>query len=181
METGTRGTSAKEAAADVVLALLADREIDGTISNTRMALRKLRGGKVGTETPFRLEDGRDRRRRNHMRRGMEGDRGRRRRAAVKDRWPKSLRVFKAAMETASATTASRCSPYGGEGPTVRAVPSARSAREFMAAYPADAGDAKAKDRRQAKAFTRALKQARDKELIRSREIGGIDYLWLGRD
>ena len=54
VETGTRGSSAKEAAADVVLALLADREINGTISNTRMALRKLRGGKVGTETPFDL-------------------------------------------------------------------------------------------------------------------------------
>jgi hypothetical protein len=54
VETGTRGTSAKEAAADVVLALLADREINGTISNTRMALRKLRGGKVGIETPFDL-------------------------------------------------------------------------------------------------------------------------------
>ena len=54
VETGTRGSSAKEAAADVVLALLADREINGTISNMRMALRKLRGGKVGTETPFDL-------------------------------------------------------------------------------------------------------------------------------
>ena len=57
VETGTRGSSAKEAAADVVLALLADREINGTISNTRMALRKLRGGKVGTETPFDLRGG----------------------------------------------------------------------------------------------------------------------------
>ena len=55
VETGTRGTSAKEAAADVVLALLGDRDIAGTISNTRMAVRKLRGGKVGTETPFDLK------------------------------------------------------------------------------------------------------------------------------
>ena len=54
VETGTRGSSAKEAAADVVLALLADREINGTISNMRMAVRKLRGGKVGIETPFDL-------------------------------------------------------------------------------------------------------------------------------
>src|SRR5262245_15724176 len=36
------GSSAKEASADVVLAFLADRDINGTISNTRMALRKLR-------------------------------------------------------------------------------------------------------------------------------------------
>ena len=55
VETGTRGTSTKEAAADVVLALLADREINGTISNMTMAVRKLRGGAVGIETPFDLE------------------------------------------------------------------------------------------------------------------------------
>ena len=54
VETGTPGISAKEAAADVVLALLADREITGNMSHTRMALRKLRAGNVGTETPFDL-------------------------------------------------------------------------------------------------------------------------------
>jgi hypothetical protein len=43
VETGTRGSSAKEAAADVVLAMLADRHMAGNISNTRMAVRKLRG------------------------------------------------------------------------------------------------------------------------------------------
>jgi hypothetical protein len=54
VETGTRGSSAKEAAADVVLALLADRDLSGTISKTRMTVRKLRGGVTGTETPFDL-------------------------------------------------------------------------------------------------------------------------------
>jgi hypothetical protein len=54
VETGTRGSSAKEAAADVVLAILADRELSGTVSNTRMAVRKLRGGTTGGETPFNL-------------------------------------------------------------------------------------------------------------------------------
>ena len=48
----------------------------------------------------------------------------------------------------------------------------------MAAYPADGSDAKAKGKAKRKAFTRALKQAREKELVGSREIGGIDYLWL---
>ena len=64
------------------------------------------------------------------------------------------------------------------GPTVRAVPISEVRREFIAAYPADAGDAEAKGNAKRMAFTRALKQARDKELICSREIGGIDYLWL---
>jgi hypothetical protein len=55
VETGTRGTSAKEAAADCVLALLADRDLAGNLSNTRMAVRKLRGGSTGAETPFALK------------------------------------------------------------------------------------------------------------------------------
>ena len=53
-----------------------------------------------------------------------------------------------------------------------------SVTSSMAAYPTDAVDAKAKEEAKRKAFTRSLKQARDKELICSREIGGIDYLWL---
>ena len=55
VETGTRGSSAKEAAADVVLAILADRDVSGNVTNTRMAVRKLRGGSTGTETPFELK------------------------------------------------------------------------------------------------------------------------------
>ena len=98
VETGTRGSSAKEAAADVVLALLADREINGTISNIRMALRKLRGGKVGTETPFDLrvvDLGL-----NNMRRGVDGGQSAATgRGAARERWPRSLRIFKPALET----------------------------------------------------------------------------------
>ena len=67
-------------------------------------------------------------------------------------------------------------PFGNEGPEVSA-PFDKVRAEFMAAYPAE-GDAKAKAEAKKKAFSRALKQARDKELICSREIGGIDYLWL---
>src|SRR5262249_43395764 len=52
MDTGTRGSSAKEGHADAVLALLADRELNGTVSNTRLALRKQREGVSGLELPF---------------------------------------------------------------------------------------------------------------------------------
>jgi hypothetical protein len=51
-ETGTRGSSAKEGHADVVLALLADRELSGAVANTRLALRKVREGAAGLELPF---------------------------------------------------------------------------------------------------------------------------------
>ena len=49
---GTRGSSAKEAAADVVLACLGDREQAGSVTNTRLAIRKCRGGPQGEEFYF---------------------------------------------------------------------------------------------------------------------------------
>ena len=180
VETGTRGTSAKEAAADVVLALLAEREINGIISDTRMALRKLRGGKVGIETPFDLRV---------VDLGKNGttcivewkaDRQPTQAStATKNRWTKSLRIFQRAMTTALVEHGKPLQPYGNDGPTVRATPLSDVHREFMAIYPADASDGpEAKKNAKRMAFTRTLKQARDKELVCSREIGEIDYLWL---
>jgi hypothetical protein len=52
VETGTRGSSAKEGAADAVLAVLADRELSGGVRNTRLAVRKQRDGMSGFEIPF---------------------------------------------------------------------------------------------------------------------------------
>ena len=63
-----------------------------------------------------------------------------------------------------------------EDPEVMGAPIDAVRHEFMATYPAaDASDPKDAKR---KAFARALKEARERELIGSREIGGIDYLWL---
>ena len=149
VETGTRGTTVKEASADVVLALLADREINGTISNTRMALRKLRGGKVGIEAPFDLKivdvgDGETtcvvEWRPQQVTEAI----------VVKDRWPTSLRVFKAAMENALAAHGELIRDGSR---TIRAVPNNKVRPEFMTSYPADDADAKRK------AYRYALKQA----------------------
>jgi AAA domain len=52
VESGTRGSSNKEGNADAVLATLADKELNGTISNTRLAVRKQRDGRSGFEIPF---------------------------------------------------------------------------------------------------------------------------------
>ena len=49
---GTRGASAKEAAADAVLAILGDRAPSGGVNNLRLAIRKQRGGPSGEEFPF---------------------------------------------------------------------------------------------------------------------------------
>jgi hypothetical protein len=52
VEAGTRGSSGKEGNADTVLATLAEREITGSISNGRMAIRKQRDGISGFAVPF---------------------------------------------------------------------------------------------------------------------------------
>jgi hypothetical protein len=54
MESGTRGSGAKESASDLVLACLGDKSLSGSVSNTRLAVRKNRGGQQGQEYPFAL-------------------------------------------------------------------------------------------------------------------------------
>lgn len=171
VETGTRGTSAKEAAADMVLALLADRDIAGNISNTRMAVRKLRGGSTGAETPFDLkvvELGNE-----ETTCIIEWSAERAPEAlgtGKRDRWPKSLKILRAALTDAMAGHGVSSKPFP-DGPELRTVTMQAVRDEFIAAY---AGEAEAKR----KAFTRAVKTAREAGLICSREIGGIDHLWL---
>ena len=53
-EAGTRGASSKEGASDLVLACLGDKSLSGSVSNTRLAVRKNRGGQQGQEFPFTL-------------------------------------------------------------------------------------------------------------------------------
>ena len=54
VEAGTRGASSKEASADLVLACLGDKALGGSVINTRLAVRKNRGGQQGREHPFTL-------------------------------------------------------------------------------------------------------------------------------
>ena len=51
-ETGTRGSSGKEADADFVLALLGERDLAGKVTNPRLVVRKRRSGDAGTEYPL---------------------------------------------------------------------------------------------------------------------------------
>jgi hypothetical protein len=54
LEAGTRGASSKEASGDLVLACLGDKQLSGGVINTRVAVRKHRGGRQGEEFPFLL-------------------------------------------------------------------------------------------------------------------------------
>jgi hypothetical protein len=51
-EAGTRGNSSKEASVDLVLACLGKKGLSGSIENTRLAVRKNRGGRQGLEIDF---------------------------------------------------------------------------------------------------------------------------------
>jgi hypothetical protein len=168
--TGTRGTTAKEGAADVVLALLAERAVNGTVTNTRMAVRKLRGGQQGIETPFNLMvvDAGD----DETTCIIEWKPSKAKGTNVKEKWTKSLKVFRASMTTAIIEHGADIRPFGSEGALVRAAALDRVRSEFMAAYPADNADAKRK------AFDRSMASARERDLICSREIGGIDQVWI---
>jgi ribosomal protein S28E/S33 len=55
VDTGTRGTSAKEGAADTVLAMIGKREVTGSVTDLRMGLRKIKDGDTGRVIPFRTE------------------------------------------------------------------------------------------------------------------------------
>ena len=187
VETGTRGSSAKEAGADVVLALLSDRDLAGNVSNTRMAVRKLRGGVTGSETAFNaevVEIGRDEyddpvttciiKWRSEAQRQE-------RPTSRKERWPQSLRIFRRARNVALIEDGKAVRPFGSEGPEVRAVTQVRVRTEFMAAYPAEGEDARKRAEAKTKAFKRALRTALDRGLVVARDLGGVDHLWLADD
>ena len=54
LEAGTRGAYSKESSGDLVLACLGEKELSGSVTNTRLAVRKHRGGRQGQEYPFAL-------------------------------------------------------------------------------------------------------------------------------
>jgi AAA domain len=181
-ETGTRGSSAKEAAADVVLAILAERGVEGTVSKTRLAVRKLRGGVTGTETPFDLK---------------VVDLGFNQTTCIIE-WRaelpatdtkgtgsgnpwKSLGIFRSAVQVALADHGKTLRPFGQEGPQVRAVPISFVRSEFMAAYPAEGETEEQKRDAKRKAFARQLKLSRGRNLICSRDVAGVDQIWLAND
>lgn len=189
VETGTRGSSAKEAAADTVLAALADRDTAGNIKNMRLAVRKVRGASTGQETPYTLnvvQIGRDRCGEPvttcvvnwQIERTATNARG-----VLKDRWPTSLKVFRGAMRAmlVDESQAKRIRPFGVEGVEVVAVVDKVVRAEFCVAYPADGDTEHQRADAKRNAYNRARKIALEKGLIGARDHNGSDYLWLVHD
>jgi hypothetical protein len=178
VEVGTRGSSNKEGHADVVLALLGDRQVNGTITNNRLALRKLRDGPSGLELPFAPKDvkiGTDPDGEEITRKVIDWDK----QAASKPDdagWSKSLQLLRRILMTMLADAGNDVMPFA-DGPIVRAVDLKLTRAEFYKQYPAD-GDTRQQTNVRRQAFNRAIKDAQAKALIVVREVGGVQLVWL---
>jgi hypothetical protein len=160
VETGTRGSSAKEGAVDTVLALLGDRELSGSIKNTRLAVRKQRDGISGLEIPFTaqiIETGED----------EDGDpitavviewQAEAASAPTKSskRWSPSLKLLRRVLMTALVDHGKEVRPFS-DGPTVRACDIEVVRKEFYKQHPTDEGDELKRANARRQAFRRAFK------------------------
>jgi hypothetical protein len=189
---GTRGAFSKESSGDVVLACLGNKELSGSVTNTRLAVRKHRGGRQGQEYPFSLrvveapepdEDG-------DPITTMVVDwlplgSAEASQASPNDPWAKPRRQdqrtaalrLKRVLMTILAEQGLDL-PIAPDGPVVRMVDQKLVRKAFYAATPAEGDSPKQKAEFRRKRFSRALDWAEDEQLIGVSEIDGVTYLWL---
>jgi AAA domain len=161
-ETGIRGSSAKSAAADAILACLGDRnQTTGAVGNRQMAVVKLRAGPTGRVVPFELEAAEDASTR--VVRWREETQAEQTTTKAKP-WPKALNIFKRALDEAIDSAGKPMTPRAGM-PEVRAVDRETVRTEFFRRYPAD--NAKSKG----EAFRRCEKDAVVRGILCSLSIG----------
>lgn len=176
LEAGTRGASAKEANADFVLGILGEKELSGSVKNTRLTLRKLREAAVGGEIPFeaqRVNMGQDDHSNPVTSIVIDWRFGEKVRT---DHWPTSIRPLRTAI--ANLVVAKKYSdqtPYDN-GVIVKALDLEMVRAEFYASYPAE-GDAKQKEKMRRMAFNRAMKTAQDLRAVGVRDVGATTYVW----
>jgi hypothetical protein len=181
VETGTRGSSAKEGAADTVIALLADRELSGGVKNTRLAIRKQRDGLSGFEIPFNVRT---------IETGVDDD-GDPITAQIIDwqapqqadpksdgGWTASLQLLRRVLTTTLADHGQNAQPFL-DGPEVRACDLELVRAQFYRQYPAE-GNEEQKQEARRKAFGRHVKASVDRSVAAVREVDGVQLIWLTR-
>jgi hypothetical protein len=178
VETGTRGSSAKEGAADTVIALLADRELSGGVKNTRLAVRKQRDGVSGFEIPFTVrmvETGTD----------DDGDpvtapiidwQATQQTAQADARWTPSMQVLRRVLMTILADCGQNVRPFL-DGPEVRACDLELVRTEFYRQCPADGTEKQKTDARR-KVFGRSVKGSIERGVMATRDVDGVQLIWL---
>ena len=176
-ETGVRGSSAKHASADAVLAILADRDLSGNVANRRLVIHKLRAGATGREFPFELRS-------VPVELGstcvVDWDLARtaaNSQKPTRDPWRGNARFLRSAIDVMS-DKSKAIRPFGSEGPEVKALDREEVRREFYAAYPADGDSDKARAATRRQAFDRAIKAGVAATLLQVRELEGVTWLWL---
>jgi hypothetical protein len=186
IHSGTRGGSSKESSGDLVLACLGERELSGRLVNTRLVVRKCRGGRTGqeyyfgvreVELPERDEDGEPITTLVIQWSAQQPQAT----PSVQDPWGESRQTeTRQAMLLLKRVMMAKLAEYGRElslEPPVRGIDREIVREEFYAQTPVDGTEAQKQDTRR-KRFNRALERACERELIGVREIGAITYLWL---
>ncbi len=161
-----------------MIALLADRELSGGVKNTRLAVRKQRDGVSGFEIPFTarmVETGTD----------DDGDpvtapiidwQATQQTAQADARWTPSMQVLRRVLMTILVDCGQNVRPFP-DGPEVRACDIELVRTEFYRQYPADGTEQQKADARR-KAFSRSVKEAMARGVVASREVDGVQLIWL---
>ena len=178
MESGTRGSSAKEGAADTVIALLADRTVGGAVANTRLAMRKQRDGMSGFEVPFTVriaEVGTD----------EDGDpvtapvvewQASQQTSHADIRWTPSMQLLRRVLMTILVDSGQTVRPFS-DGLEVRGCDIRLVRAEYYRQYTAD-GTEQQKAEARRKAFNRSVKDAQARGVVACREVDGVQLIWL---
>lgn len=186
VHSGTRGGSSKESSGDLVLACLGERELSGRMVNTRLVIRKCRGGRTGQEYYFGVrevqlpeldEDGEPistlvidwKAQQPEMTKPASDLWEEDRKAETRQSMLLLKRVLMAKLAEAGCELPLK--------PPVRGIDREIVREEFYAQTPVDGSEQQKQETRR-KRFNRALERAHEKQLIGIREIKGTTYLWL---
>jgi hypothetical protein len=189
IDLGTRGSSSKEASADLVLACLGERELSGRVLNLRLAVRKCRGGPSGQEFPFSMRE---------VMHPQLDEEGKPQSTLVVDWTPAPAapagpepdpweddrqHKTRQAMVLLKRVLMAKLAEHGveiydGNGTRVRGIDKEIVRKEFFAQTVAD-GTPKQKSDFRSVTFKSALGRAQERQLIGIREISDtVTYLWL---
>lgn len=175
-ESGVRGSSAKEASADATIVISGTRDPKTNIVRGRsLVKRKVRGGVAGVVADFDLrqvvlgmdEDG------DSVSTAVVDWLGTATRSADtsrKGRTPDHS-LFFASLDDALCDHGQAVSPYGNDGPTVRAVP----VETHWAGYLDRCGDENPDTAR--KRYARHLKSCSDRQTVVVRDVDGVRWVW----
>jgi hypothetical protein len=188
-ETGTRGTSAKEANVDIVLATLGERSLTGVVTNPRLAVRKVRGGIAGREYAFTTDVAKtgtvdSKQREITTLKIIWSEQSITTGASTKDKkdpWSKSLRMLRRVLMNVLVDRGTELRPYADDPKTqVRAVDKELVRTEFYKDHPAEGETHEKRQDARRRAFNRSINDAQIAGLIGVREIDSVQYVWLAK-